>query len=283
MSDPLRTEAVRSPDPGPEPDRDAKIEQLLLAGLDHYFAAEYEHAINVWTRALFFDRNHVRARAYIDRARSALAERQRESEEVLQNGLAAFRRGDVDEARRLLEAALTQGAPRDEALAALDRLNRLDRGPAPGRLSSRLAERAQLMPRDQAASRGKGPGVLLVGLAVAGLAVAGVVLTVPSPSAQWNSLLGWRPNGSQAPPVPSAVESTLPLPLRGETALARARTLASRGRLHDALAALEAVRATDAQKADADALRADIQRQLIGLAGATSAPSPAEPGGGPHP
>ena len=48
-------------------------------------------AINVWTRALFFDRSHARARAYIDRARSALAERQREAEELLQGGAAAFR------------------------------------------------------------------------------------------------------------------------------------------------------------------------------------------------
>ena len=40
----------------PDADRDAKIEQLLLVGLDHYFAAQYDQAINVWTRALFLDR-----------------------------------------------------------------------------------------------------------------------------------------------------------------------------------------------------------------------------------
>src|SRR5688572_12117272 len=111
MSDPLRTDLFGAPDEVPEPDRNAKIEQLLLVGLDHYFAAEYEQAINVWTRALFLDRSHARARAYIERARSALAERQRESEELLQEGLAAFRGGDGYEARRLLEAAISQGAP----------------------------------------------------------------------------------------------------------------------------------------------------------------------------
>src|SRR6185295_1398963 len=72
-----------------------------------------------------------RARAYIERARSALAERQRESEELLQNGVAAFRRGDGDEARRLLQAAIDSGAPSDEALAVLDRMNRLETAPAP--------------------------------------------------------------------------------------------------------------------------------------------------------
>src|SRR5206468_12085948 len=126
MSDPLRTDGSRALDAAPDADRDAKIEQLLLAGLDHYFAGQYDQAINVWTRALFLDRSHQRARAYIERARSALAERQRQSEELLQTGVAAFHRGDADEARRLLQAAIEAGAPPEEALAFLERLNRLD-------------------------------------------------------------------------------------------------------------------------------------------------------------
>src|SRR5215203_1373407 len=138
MSDPLRTDTSRALEPGSEAERDAraeaqktearKIEELLLAGLDHYFASRYEQAINVWTRALFFDRGHARARAYIERARSALAERKRESEELLQNGLAAFGRGDADTARRLLQTAIDRGAPSDEALAVLGRLDRLEPG-----------------------------------------------------------------------------------------------------------------------------------------------------------
>ena len=102
MSDASRSDAAHAHDGASGADRDAKIEQLLLVGLDHYFAARYEQAINVWTRALFFDRCHARARAYIERARSALAERQRESEELLQSGVAAFHRGEADTARRLL-------------------------------------------------------------------------------------------------------------------------------------------------------------------------------------
>src|SRR5476651_275778 len=120
------SEAHRSDAHDAGSDRDAKIEQLLLVGLDHYFAARYELAINVWTRALFLDRSHARARAYIERARSALAERQRESEELLQSGVAALARGDSGEARRLLRAAIDGGAPREEALVVLDKLNRLE-------------------------------------------------------------------------------------------------------------------------------------------------------------
>src|SRR5262245_32877899 len=126
MSDPLRTDGIRAHDVESAPSRDAKIEQLLLLGLDQYFAARYELAINIWTRALFLDRSHARARAYIERARSALAERQRESEELLQTGVAAFNRGEPDEARRLLQAAIEAGAPAEEALAVLERLNRLE-------------------------------------------------------------------------------------------------------------------------------------------------------------
>src|SRR5437764_3851648 len=126
MSDPLRTDGSRALEGASDADRDAKIEQLLLSGLDHYFAAQYEQAINIWTRALFLDRSHARARAYIDRARSALAERQRQCEELLQTGVAAFHRGDAEEARRLLQAAIEAGAPPEDALAFLDRLNRLD-------------------------------------------------------------------------------------------------------------------------------------------------------------
>src|SRR6516162_5212244 len=120
MADPLRDQ-----------DTSSRIEELLLAGLDHYFSGRHELAISVWTRVLFLDRSHARARAYIERARSALAERQRESEELLQTGAAAFQRGDGDEARRLLLAAIESGPSPDEALPMPDRLTRLEAPEAP--------------------------------------------------------------------------------------------------------------------------------------------------------
>src|SRR5688572_5953362 len=125
MSDPLPT---NSADAGPlsEADRDARIEQLLLSGLDQYFAGQYERAINIWTRVSFLERGHGRARAYIDRARGALAERQRESDELVHAGVEAYHAGELEEARELLTRATSQGTASDTALLFIDRLRRMD-------------------------------------------------------------------------------------------------------------------------------------------------------------
>jgi tetratricopeptide (TPR) repeat protein len=284
MSDALRTEGIRARDGASAQDRDAKIEQLLLVGLDHYFAARYELAINVWTRALFLDRSHARARAYIERARSALAERQRESEELLQKGIAAFQRGDGDAARRMLQAAIEAGAPPDEALAVLERLNRLETAASP---SAAAAGGRAHAPRAPLAPAGSAPSVrraFLFALAVSAAVSLGGF-------AAWNTRVDWRSLGALAlsaaradapaatTSAPVARETPLAPPRRDEEIMARAKTLAAGGHLHEALSSLETVRSTDPQKPEADRLRADIQRQLLALT-AGAAAAPAGPGKG---
>lgn len=267
MSDPLRTDPARAADSAPDTDRDAKIEQLLLVGLDHYFAAQYEQAINVWTRALFLDRSHARARAYIERARSALAERLRHSEELLHDGVAAFQRGEGDEARRLLEAAMHQGAPTDEALAVLDRLNRLEQSatapppPAPPRGGG-----SRVFPGVAGAGTSARTRLLAWSAVTALVAVAAAILAAPNLGIFVSVLpLQAEPPATLLPPAVS--ERILPIPRRGESALARARALAASGRLHDALNALDLVRPTDAERPEADRLRGEIQQQLLALGG----------------
>ncbi len=265
MSEPHRSDSAHAPDANPGA-RDAKIEQLLLVGLDHYFGARYEQAINVWTRALFLDRNHARARAYIERARTALAEGQRESEELLHTGVAAFDRGDGDEARRLIQAAIDRGAPSEEALAVLERINRLEAAVTPAtphrapHRTGRVAS-GRVVSREASSSRSvtRGAGV------VAALAVIAVVGLSWSGKLDWRSLLFLRdgPAVEQAPPP--VREGVLPLPRRAEKALVRAQSLVAAGRLHDALSALDAIRPTDPERADADALRSSIQHQLLAL------------------
>ena len=223
MSDPFRTDGSRAhADVASGSDRDAKIEQLLLVGLDHYFAARYELAINVWTRALFLDRSHARARAYIDRARSALAERQRESEELLQNGVAAFQRGEGDEARRLLQAALDGGAPSEEALAVLDRLSRSEAAAAPA--ASARSDRA---PRERAPRASRAASRSIAGtLGVVAVVVMATAIAALSGVAAWKDTIDWRSLvalarvAARSEPAPAATapvarDASLPLPRRG--------------------------------------------------------------------
>src|SRR5688572_4191429 len=131
MTEPLRT--APGNDVSAEADREALIEKLLLAGLDHYFEGSYEQAVNVWTRVAFLERGHGRARAYIERARGALAERQRQGEELLHRGIEAYEAGDLPAARDLLTRVVAEGGANETALVFLQRLGRLQTvQPVPG-------------------------------------------------------------------------------------------------------------------------------------------------------
>jgi len=276
MSDPLRTDPSRAA--APEADRDAKIEQLLLAGLDHYFAAQYDYAISVWTRVLFLDRSHARARAYIERARSALAERQRESEELLQGGLAALARGDGGEARRLVQAAIDGGAPTDEALAVLDRLNRLEPSlpvepPGPARRARRgaLPRAARLPVLWSTSSTLSAPTVAV--MFVLTLAAAGAYSAAVWGPLDWRALFPLQFPPARTVGATVAREPGAAPPRRGELALTRARALAADGHLRDALTSLDLVKPTDPQKVEADRLRGEIQLQLIALTSVPAQPA----------
>ena len=263
MADPLRDQETSS-----------RIEELLLAGLDHYFNGKHELAISVWTRVLFFDRAHPRARAYIERARGAIAERQREGEELLQTGIAAFERGETTRARELLTAAVERHSRPEEALALIERIDRL----AP----------VQVIPAEPVTARPAGParrmgtrlspertgigaaaiaGVLGVGLACGALVVIA-----------WTSgVLPWSPSAPRPVEAPRLPVEPLPIPSESEVSLARAIGWYKSGRLHDALAALEAIRPGDPLRARADELRATIQQKLLEAGRASEPVAPRRP------
>lgn len=250
-------------DPLTDAEREARIEQLLVSGLDEYFAGRMDHAVNVWTRVLFLDRANDRARAYIDRARRAQAERQRESEALMHQGLQAFDDGDVDRARRLLTSAVERGAPHEQALPVLHRIGLLDvmapGAPAPAtRGRWRRADR----PRADADRVRLGPWVLAIGIAVvAGIAVFVTEDTTPASLAA---------AAIEGPPPP------LPVPAASEAHLSRARQLFDAGKLPDALQALDRIDQGDAAYGDAQALRGRIQRELLAAAG-PGGKEPAQP------
>jgi hypothetical protein len=256
MADPLREHESA----------DSRIEELLLAGLDHYFNGQHDQAVNVWTRVLFLDRTHARARAYIERARTAIAERQREGDELLHAGLAAFTRGDATAARRLLTSAVDRGARPEEALAALERLDRIVTAAPPPAPRPRASRRGGLA----AERRGISAATLLLVLAI-GLASGAVAMMA------WST--GMLPWGQ--PPLPAAdVRSTpdpLPVPSASEVSLARATTWYRSGHLRDALAALDAIRPGDPLRPRADDLEATIQQKLLEAARATRPVPPLPP------
>ena len=247
-----------------DPPVNETIESLLVAGLDRYFAGDYDGAIHAWTRVLFLDRRHARARAYIERARLVLAERQRHADELAQRGAEAFQAGETTEARSLLTSAMAQGAHDEPILAMIDRIDRLNPLSSP---SVSVPRRAVALGRAVLArqvGRRRSPivaaCVIAVVLAGAGwLAWPRIVARAVAPLAT----VGAR--GAVVTP------GDLPLPRLPDLVIIRARGLFERGHPHEALDALRQVPTDDAARGEADRLRAEIQGTL--LAGLDANPS----------
>lgn len=236
-------------------DQDATIESLLVAGLDLYFAGEYDHAIHAWTRVLFLDRGHARARAYIDRARKVLAERQRQGDLLVHRAMDAFDAGDLAQARSLLDQALSGGALDTQALALRDRLNRLQLLSTPVAEEAARSERAGSVPSARASRPARRVLWKMIGLGLAALAVA----------AAWPRVVDWAA-AERARPVPVAsapASPAMPVPRASDLRLDRAQGLFERGHLHEAAAVLAGIRLDDPRRADADRLLAEIQRVLL--------------------
>jgi hypothetical protein len=266
MAEPRRTDVVRAADALSGAARVARVEQLLLHGLDSYFAADYDTAIHVWTRVLFLDRGHARARAYIERARSALAERQRRSEELLHQGVAAFDRGENGNARELLTAAVREGVAPDVALSYLGRLDRLEpsraESLAPGIIAEPQPQDPDSTPQARR-SRARFVWFAAISVAVIGLATGG--------GAALLELSGVRVTVERrTPPIQPAPadDDPVPVPRVADLALERARAAYTAGHLHDALAALRDIGPYDPARADADRLRGQIQQLLLAAANA---------------
>jgi len=257
MSEPLRTDPADQA-PLSEADRAARIEQLLLSGLDHYFGGNYEQAINIWTRVAFLERGHGRARAYIERARSALAERQRESEELTHTGIAAYEAGDLQTARELLTRAVEHGGANDTALLFLQRLRRLDVAPGSAQSQEVIPKNSRSPRREQPhAPRRAASGwlatiaacVIVIGLVgVAALAARSWLVELPV---------------TEAPQGEPARAEALPIVRLSDTRMSRARELVTSGHPHEALALLTEIDIADPLRAEADRLTADIQQGLL--------------------
>lgn len=233
---PTATPAVPS---SPADDQAARIDQLLTAGLDEYFAGRYDGAVQVWSRVFFLDRANARARAYIERARSAVAERQRVAEATAA-AAADVHRGWGEDARPVEPRAVADPGVLVVSGALAARLV-----PAQPALDDGRADRRDAAPT---ATRGaKVAHALLVAAAGVLLFVAGYTV-----AARDRIFEGFSGVSSRRGPAANARAS--------EVALHDARQALDARRYDDARRALARIPAGDALRPDADALAAEIQR-----------------------
>jgi hypothetical protein len=273
MSELRRTDPLASSDPSADPVVRAQIELLLIEGLDGYFAGRYEEAVHVWTRVLFLDRSHAKARAYIDRARTAMAERQRQSEELLHASQDLLDRGQPGAARNLLTEAVQVAGDDERASALRVRLERLERSLAASKRVEPREDASRPAARESRARAGLWP-TWTRRVAVLGLVAAGLVLLTLT--ATDSILPRWVGFTSAEIAVPRTVPAPLPVLSSPEVSLIRARTLYGRGRLAEALQALDHVASDSAFRPEADRLRAEIQRLLLAAMPVRNAPIPGE-------
>jgi tetratricopeptide (TPR) repeat protein len=244
----------------------AEIEALLVEGLDRYFARQYEDAIHVWTRVLFLDRIHPRARAYIDRARSALMERERRGDEMLQTSHDLLDRGETDAARAMLQDALAHGADDERAAALWLKVERRERTRATAFIGADPVREHEAPVSGWEWRRSSRWAVALLALAVAGVL------------GDFASRVWFAP-GSTADAAVAKADRVAPVVLSsGDVAIVRARTLYARGQLAEALQALDRVPPTGPKRAEADTMRREIQRLLLATSQVRSPQVP-----GPHP
>ena len=234
-------------------ERESRTEALLVDGLDQYFEGHFEEAIHLWTRVLFIDRSHDRARAYINRARTAQSERARRGDEMLHAAGDLLTRGQLDQARRLLANA-EQASGADEKVAELwARLERVERT----RHAAPASPAVAVVDARPVRSWRWSARIAVQCLAAAAFAVLVFTMAASPVVGEW--LAGQRgsaPARATSGPPPLEVLTT------EDVALVRARQLYARGRLAEALAVLDRAEGPAWQR-DVDQLRAEIERWLL--------------------
>lgn len=233
--------------PATPADRDAAIEQLLLTGLDHYFAGRFDQAVHLWTRILFLDRGHARARAYIERARLAMAEGQRALEE-----------------RQSQESASGPARRVPIAWPALPAADVTKEGVSP---ASRATDGAE---RTARRTEPVWPHVTLTVVSLVLLAAAAYIASEGDTLSRW--MLSTPSDVSAVDAVDEA--TPLPIPDTSQMLVERARALFVRGHVREALDVLDGVRANDVAKPESDTLRGELQRTLLDAGGFPSSPAP---------
>jgi tetratricopeptide (TPR) repeat protein len=245
-----------------------QIDALLDEGLDRYFAAHYEEAIHLWTRVLFLDRTHERARGYIERARTSMAELQRRSDELLQTSRDLLERGEIDAARSLLAEAIATNGDDVQTAALRVHLERLERARTP----SDTAAASPLGARQDGSwlLRIAQPRAVRLTAAAAALLLGAVTIGFVLGSTGSGDATGAVATAAAGAGRPHVLSSS-------EVALVRARTAVSKGRLAEALRELDRVSADSPDRPAADQLRIEIQQLLMASVRSASVTSLTDP------
>lgn len=103
-------------------DDQKKIEQYLADGDRAYEAADYQQAIDLWSRIFLIDVTNDDASDRIERAKARRKEIELKAEPLLAAGIAAFERGDTAKAHEQLSEVLRLDPQNSSAQEYLDRL-----------------------------------------------------------------------------------------------------------------------------------------------------------------
>ena len=105
-----------------------RIEELLESGQSACDRGEYQAAIDAWSRIFLIDIDHQEAARRIEKARQLKAEREREVEEILHEGMERFDGGAFEPAEAAFEKVLELSPGHLVALEYLERIRERQRG-----------------------------------------------------------------------------------------------------------------------------------------------------------
>ncbi len=106
---------------------DGKTRRLLALGEDFLRAGRYQQAIHIWTKILFLDRGNLEARKLIERAKRAIAERQRQLDLMVVEAARRLEQGERQRARRELARVLALDPRHTEGRILMENLEALER------------------------------------------------------------------------------------------------------------------------------------------------------------
>jgi tetratricopeptide (TPR) repeat protein len=252
------------------PDDQKKIEQYLTDGDRAFEAADYQQAIDIWSRIFLIDVTNDQASERIDRAKGKRREIEAKVETMLGSAITAFDRRDLNRARNELAEVLRIDPGNTTAQDYMDRLNEPVEGGAAATVSDFVPPpmednlgffdedqpRADLLvpPEPTAAKKTSGPAKAAKGATAStdrklpmGAIIAVVALIVLG-AGGW---FAWKRFMTKPVADPAATEAIF----------TRASSLAAGGKYDQAIAALQDIKPDDPQHDKALEMIADLQQK----------------------